>query len=289
MPPKKVTDAKNVPKNTEKKAGERKQLSKLLNINMSTSRVKRHMNVLNVNKAIYEEVASLKAERAKMNAKRDAKKITAVEEKIKLLENSKTRFSEKSDVALTVIVDELVRQLLTHAMDRMLLQDKKTVRPSHLLEEGIEMLSLYPLVRNLQCVVNPPKEYEKKQVRDKLSFNHYIHEIGVSIKSSNEKYSNVKISGDIQQFGHMLVSQFIARLMPLVQLRIESMKVKTINESVILDTVRELLDDGLTGTIGFEYLSENKELRVSRTVTYENSRYQPLYTTVNEKMQKLNA
>ncbi len=69
-----------------------------------------------------------------------------LELKIAALSRERTRFSNEASIVLSIVCDELIQQLVSHTMDRVLLAKKKIIQVSHLHEQGIESLPLYPLV-----------------------------------------------------------------------------------------------------------------------------------------------
>jgi len=69
--------------------------------------------------------------------------------KITALSRERTRFSNESASTLSIIFEELIRQIGTHAMDRVLVAKKKIIQVSHLYEPGIEKISLFPLIKSL--------------------------------------------------------------------------------------------------------------------------------------------
>jgi len=73
--------------------------------------------------------------------------------KLTALSRERTRFSNSSHFALSIICDELIQQLVTYTMDRVLLVKKKIIQVSHLHEAGVEKLSLFPLVKTLPTFV----------------------------------------------------------------------------------------------------------------------------------------
>lgn len=74
---------------------------------------------------------------------------TDAEHKIAALSRERTRFSNESASTLSIIFEELIKQISTHAMDRALAAKKKIIQVSHLYEPGIEKISLFPLIKSL--------------------------------------------------------------------------------------------------------------------------------------------
>jgi histone H3/H4 len=65
------------------------------------------------------------------------------------LSSERTRFSSEASVALSIICDNVVKDLATHAMNSVLAEQKKIIHPEHLYADGVENLALYALVRTL--------------------------------------------------------------------------------------------------------------------------------------------
>jgi hypothetical protein len=190
------------------------------------------------------------------------------------LGRERIRFSNDVPWILSIVCDELIKQLLEHAMDRVLLADKKIIQVSHMHEEGVDKLTLYPLVANLRLWKNPPEAPLKKNAKkgaampqnvpapepvehDKYPFKYYVAEIcanlispevtgadGKVTKQDNGKYAVVRVSEHIKKYCSDLLVQLLERLAPLVQLKLEAMNVKTITNTAIMSTIQEILEDG---------------------------------------------
>jgi hypothetical protein len=75
--------------------------------------------------------------------------VPSLDAKVKALSRERIRFSNEASIALAMICDEIVQELVTHTMDRVLAAKKKIIQICHLHEAGVEQLPLYPLVKSL--------------------------------------------------------------------------------------------------------------------------------------------
>jgi hypothetical protein len=270
------------------------------------------------------------ARRAELQAAVDAfaPRFKEVSERAAALSKERVRFSSDAPVVLSIVFDELVQQLLEHAMNRVLLADKKIIQINHLHEEGVEKLSLYPLIKTLpswtkiadeiadkakdeafqkaleKALAQAEKDFKKKyaallsqkkkkkevvaavvdaapaaaeaapadapaaedapvepaaaeaapvedaeedvadESKDKTTFNFYVNNACRKLIKSNDRYKKVRVSTDIRQYLSTLLIELITRLSTLIKLTTDSMKVKTVNRTPILNTIRTLLIDG---------------------------------------------
>lgn len=92
--------------------------------------------------------------------------------------------------------------------------------------------------------VHVSTDEEEEDDDSKTSFRFYIQRVCVDLKSRNDKYKVIRISTEIRSYLSTLVVELIQRLSNLVFLTADSMKNKTITDSVIMRTVEYLLIDG---------------------------------------------
>lgn len=175
----------------------RQQAGKVIGVNISWARVRRHLDKLN--KVVEDILGPLKKElsdtksaektladgfrtttdhngievkepltagdRAALQEQVNAAapKRAELEAKIKALSRERVRFSNKAPVALSIVCNELVQQLVEHAMHKVIVAKKKIVQIEHLHECGVESLPLYSLVRSLPSFI----QTEQKIAADK--------------------------------------------------------------------------------------------------------------------------
>lgn len=192
----------------------RQQTSKTIGISISSARTRRHVDKLNLNKAVEEELTKLKVdltahdeaaalltagghkkteeyteevtkddgngnqvkeqvkktrevlvpltaeETATLTATvaRVAPMLAELHGKITALSRERVRFANDAPVALSIVCDKLIQQLIVHAMTKVLAAKKKIVQVSHLHEAGVEQLSLYPLIKSLPSFVQTSQD-----------------------------------------------------------------------------------------------------------------------------------
>jgi hypothetical protein len=88
------------------------------------------------------------------------------EQDVAALSRERTRFSSEASVALSIIADMTVRELAVHAMNSVLLAEKKIIHPEHLHGEGVTKLSLYPLFGTLPSFAKKAAEFAAKKAQE---------------------------------------------------------------------------------------------------------------------------
>jgi len=119
-------------------------------------------------KKIFEEDRDLTdAERASAQKVIDtlAPSVPAWEAKLEAFSRERSRFSSDAPVALAVICDELTNQLVAHAIGSTIAAKKKTVHTVHIYGQGVESLSLYPLVSGLTTFKQTAASISEEQHR----------------------------------------------------------------------------------------------------------------------------
>lgn len=86
-----------------------------------------------------------------------------IEEELSALAKERIRFSSEAADVLGIVFDELIKQLLVHAMNRVISEEKRIIQVSHMHGPGVENLSLYPLVSALPSWKNPPSPPKKEK------------------------------------------------------------------------------------------------------------------------------
>lgn len=152
----------------------RQQTSKALGVSISSARVRRHIDRLNLNHNLDNLLGEVKAsiEECKKVDEADPK-LHDLELKATALSRERTRFSNEASIALSIICDEIVQQLTEHTMNRVLAAKKKIIQVSHLHEAGVEKLPLFPLIKTLPSFVATANKIaadsESTKVADALS------------------------------------------------------------------------------------------------------------------------
>lgn len=83
--------------------------------------------------------------------------------KIEALRHERVRFSSEASAVLSTVCDEMISELVNHAIKSALEDKKKIIRVAHVHEPGIEKLSLYPLVCALPSFVENANIYAAEQ------------------------------------------------------------------------------------------------------------------------------
>jgi hypothetical protein len=167
---------------------------------MSQSRVRKHLDKLNVNQSITNEIKALNATVAKYKkalhitsgkaqfankintnngppseeeieeAKLLLSKMTNAEktalDKITALTSEKIRFSKETSVVLSVIMDKLVLDLVTFAEQRVSAQEGRLITPDVLHDPLVEQLPLFPLISQLPSYIKREKKVVQKRIED---------------------------------------------------------------------------------------------------------------------------
>lgn len=97
------------------------------------------------------EVALTPAKRAECEA--TVAEVTPLEReyvfKMDALSRERERFSSSAPTVLSIVCDEIVRQLVSHTIESAINDDRKIILNRHMHCEGVEKLSLYKLVKDL--------------------------------------------------------------------------------------------------------------------------------------------
>lgn len=81
------------------------------------------------------------------------------EEVLQALKNERTRLAEDAVVALTITVEETLRQLIKHTIIQTFACDLKTLMVEHIHRGCVENLELYPLFKNLPSFAAESERY----------------------------------------------------------------------------------------------------------------------------------
>ncbi len=89
--------------------------------------------------------------------------VSEYELKMDALSRERERFSSEAPVVLSIVCDELVRQLVKHTIDHALSKGKKIIQVCHMHSEGVDKLPLYRLVASLPSFQRNAELFSKKQ------------------------------------------------------------------------------------------------------------------------------
>lgn len=186
-------------KSTDDKVQKRQQTSKILNISIQPARVRRRLDTDGLNSTLElaiderkQQLDSYKSAKQHLDSKTklvDGKpvplseaeifaynkvvseidpKFEQLEDEVRILSKEKTRFSDDASVVLSIVADELIKQMTVHAMDRALEENKKIIQLKHLHEVGIEKIPLYALIKSLPLFVETSNQFLQKHKQEEL-------------------------------------------------------------------------------------------------------------------------
>ena len=119
-------------------------------VDIAQPRVKRHIGANNINRVINAELDKWQADFDKFTASesKDTERVNDFERRIEALRGQRRNISVASARILSIVCNELARQLLCHGMDQ-LKDGRGLVTVKHLHSPGFENLNTYPLFRTL--------------------------------------------------------------------------------------------------------------------------------------------
>jgi hypothetical protein len=127
---------------------------------INPARVRTHIDKFNLNYLADSMIAELKAALVACGeASPDTKMLS---DKITAISRERVRFSNDASVVLSIICDEIIRQLLRFAMDRTIEANKRNTTIHALYSPGVEQLTLYPLVKSLATFASRKEMFDKQ-------------------------------------------------------------------------------------------------------------------------------
>jgi hypothetical protein len=208
------------------------QLANVLHINISQARCATHLKQHLGDDAVELQVKNLRAELKTALDKSDAAAATALREKIAAAGKSLVRISSETPIAVAVVWDCAVKELLRRGMDRAIAADRKIVDVTHLHEgDAASSLTLSPLYSKCQLwsTFNVEQENALKKERaapkeateaveapaeeDDLSKNSFYTYVENALKTvkKDEAYKTMRVSNRVREYIAELVTQGIAR------------------------------------------------------------------------------
>ena len=201
------TDAAPAPKK------HRTQVTDAADIKISAARTRRHIDKLNINHCINEPIDAIRGQldehkklseidvgtldaagAEELKKKLAAIDVPALESKLAALTHERVRFSNTAPVVLSIICDELVREIAQHAMENVIAHKKKIIHIEHLHTPGIENISLYPLIKSLPSFAAKSEEHEK--IRRQVEVDKEINIALTKVKKQLRK----KFGRDVDQY-----------------------------------------------------------------------------------------
>ena len=206
-------------------------------------------------------------------------KIEKVDEEIKRLSEARIRFNVETTERISIIADEMIRQLCLFAMDNALREGKSVILPSHLHREEIKELMLYKLFSCLPSwkyykesdqsdqdqEEEEPQDTGKREEQDvetddeeegsdilevidtseiNNSFVTYINKLANSLKKSRECYAEVRVSVGIKKYLSTLLVEWCYRVLCFAYHAVDYKKQKTVDNETFKFMLKVWLFDG---------------------------------------------
>jgi hypothetical protein len=245
------------------------QLANVLHINISQARCATHLKQHLGDDAIESQVKALRAELKTAQDKSDGAAVAALREKIAAAGKSLVRISSETPIAVAVVWDCAVKELLRRGMDRAIAADRKIVDVTHLHEgDAAAALTLSPLYLKCQLwssfnvdhenalkkertakVEEAPVDGAEDDDQSKNSFYTYVENALKTVKK-DEQYKTMRVSNRVREYVAELVTQGIGRNTALSRIIVQRIVgVRTMNADHVKVVVNMLMaDSGRTET-----------------------------------------
>jgi len=162
-----------------------------------------------------------------------------------------TRISDKAPIAMAVVMDYMVKEILQHAISHSKKINSKLIETSHIAGEGVQQLKTYALFRTLPSFQNchqalPAQknetEYDGKELA-KTSFLTYVGNSLKRIKKDKEKeYSNIRLQSEVRILLSNLISECLVYLTHLISVAMSNFTViRTISANHVKSIIHLLL------------------------------------------------
>ena len=242
------------------------QLATVLHINISQARCATHLKQHLGDETAEARVKELRAALKTATEKNDVAAMTTIRDQILAAAKTLVRVSSETPIAVAVVWDSAVKELLRRGMDRAIAADRKIVDVNHLHEgDASAALSLCPLYSKCAAWTgyNPEHETELKRERkavaddaaaetaaaddadesSKNSFYTYIENTLKSVKKE-EAYKTMRVSNRVREYVAELVAQGIARNTTLSRIIVQQiMGVRTMTTDHVKVVVSMLMAD----------------------------------------------
>lgn len=224
--PKAAKDAKDAKEPKEPKApkaeadgASRTQLASVLHINISQARCATHLKQHLSDEAVEAQVRDLKAS---LKATADPAAAAAIGASIGALAKKLVRISSETPIAVAVVWDCAVKELLRGGMDAAIAADRKIVDVGHVHEANAPLLPLYNKCAiwadyskegansNAAAEAEPATAAAAAEDDGKNSFYTYVENALKTVKAE-DKYKTMRVSNRVREYLAELVAQGIAR------------------------------------------------------------------------------
>lgn len=186
---------------------------------------------------------------------------------VDVLSKQRFKFSNTSFKVLSVFSDMMIEEVTQYAMAELIKNKKSIINSKYVFNDEIKNGRLYKIYSSLptftsfqttdvvtettteeEIPVETSVDEAAEQVAEmsvshekKINFEFYIKRICNKIKTSNEEFSNVKVSEKYQKFCSNLILDFLDRVAPLAKIILEVMSTKTITNLVFLTVIKTQL------------------------------------------------
>jgi len=281
--PKVAKDAKEpkepkAPK-AEADGASRTQLASVLHINISQARCATHLKQHLSDEAVEAQVRDLKAS---LKVTADPAAAAAIGASIGALAKKLVRISSETPIAVAVVWDCAVKELLRGGMDAAIAADRKIVDVGHVHEANAPLLPLYNKCAiwadysgansNVAAEAEPATAAAAAEDDGKNSFYTYVENALKTVKAE-DKYKTMRVSNRVREYLAELVAQGIARHTLLSRIIVQRIVgVRTMNADHVKVVASMLMADagaaaavaGLTDTIDAKLALYQAHLRSER-------------------------
>jgi hypothetical protein len=145
----------------------RQQLTSILAISISQARCQTHLKHNLGDEGTEKSIKELRQQLKAAKEQKDAPKEKALKAAIADLSKTLVRISSETPIAVAVVMDSMVKELIRHGMDQAIAGDRKIVEVAHLHDGSPEGLLYHPLFAKLPSITeyNPDHEEELRKER----------------------------------------------------------------------------------------------------------------------------
>jgi len=232
----------------------RKQLSKVIGIELPISRIRKRLDSLGINSVYTKACKEIKEateysadtrvlydEAHRALSEKDNKTEPSVDDYVEYITKKRYRFSSDAAVAMSTILDYLLRQSILSSINNA--QEKSESKVSWYVDEKI----------GVRCLLRSSQETDES-----TTDFYYINNMYKLLKGTE---NSPRITNEFRTACSDLVASVIRRFVPLVVMFANASKMKTINETTIMFVLRFLVADAGGDSTGIEeYIQEKLTL-----------------------------
>ena len=240
------------------------QLANVLHINISQARCATHLKQHLGDDAIENQVKALRASYKTAQENNDNAAMNTLRDQIAAAGKSLVRISSETPIAVAVVWDCAVKELLRRGMDRAIAADRKIVDIAHLHEgDSASTMSLSPLYVKCPLWANFNAEHEAALKKagakeaepeaeapvgeaaeaSKNSFYTYVENALKTVKKE-EQYKTMRVSNRVREYVASIVTQGISRNTALSRIIVQRIVgVRTMSADHVKVVVNMLMAD----------------------------------------------